>query len=219
MLDKQFLTCYNYVNALVQQRSYLGITRDPALRLNTQGRVALREGTMKQIELTQGCKATVDDDDFDWLSQYKWCAQKRRRGYYAVRSIRESATKTTSYYMAREIITCPPGLQVDHINHDTLDNRKENLRVCTIAQNQHNQQIKNVNKTSKYKGVSWSPRQKSYRADIVKGKDHWFLGYFKDEEEAASAYDNKALELFREFANLNFREGDRIRVNAIQDVR
>ena len=121
--------------------------------------------------------------------------------------------------MAREIMSCPPEYQVDHINHNTLDNRKYNLRLCTIAQNQHNQQIKNVNKTSKYKGVSWSPRQKSYRADIVKGKEHLFLGYYKDEIDAAQAYDNKAAELFGEFANLNFREGDRIRVNAIQDVR
>ena len=101
---------------------------------------------------------------------------------------------------------CPDGFQVDHINHDTLDNRKINLRICTVAENQYNQQIKNVKKTSKYKGVSWSPRHKSFRADIYKGEGHWFLGYYKDEFEAAQAYDKKAIELFGEFARPNIQD-------------
>lgn len=161
---------------------------------------------MKEIELTKGYKTKVDDDDFEWLSLYKWCAQERKRGAYALRSVRISRKKVHHYYMAREIMKCPEGLEVDHINHDTLDNRKENLRICTVAENQHNQQIKNVKKTSKYKGVSWSPRQKSFRADIYKGKDHCFLGYFKDEFEAAQTYDKKAVELFGEFANVNIQD-------------
>lgn len=161
---------------------------------------------MKQIELTQGLIAIVDDDDFERLSKYKWSAHKHPRGAYAIRSVRINRNKVQQFHMAREILSCPEGLQVDHINHDTLDNRKENLRICTIAENQHNQQIKNVRKTSIYKGVSWSPRQKSFRADIYKGADHWFLGYYKDEFEAAQTYDKKAIELFGEFANPNIQD-------------
>ena len=97
------------------------------------------------------------------------------------------------------------GLVVDHINHNTLDNRRKNLRLCTWAQNNQNRRpSKRKNKLSKYKGVSFYKKSKLYRALIWCNKKQYFLGYFKDETDAAKAYDKKARELFGEFAYLNF---------------
>ncbi len=97
------------------------------------------------------------------------------------------------------------GLVVDHINHNGLDNRKENLRICTVAENCRNSRpSKRKNKLSKYKGVSFDKKRKVYRVLIWHNKKQYFLGTFKNETEAAKAYDRKARELFGEFAYLNF---------------
>lgn len=98
---------------------------------------------MKLIPLTQGKFAKVDDADYEWLSQYNWYAKKTTAIYslyglyYAARFQRIKKVKTT-IYMHREIANCPPGKEVDHINHDTLDNQRENLRCCTRAENMAN---------------------------------------------------------------------------------
>lgn len=105
--------------------------------------------------------------------------------------------------MHREIMDVPKHLVCDHINHNGLDNRKNNLRTCTRQQNTHNQKPRKKG-TSKYKGVDWNKRQKKWRARIYyRGKCH-YLGYFNNEIDAALTYDKKAKELFGEFACLNF---------------
>ena len=100
-------------------------------------------------------------------------------------------------------MNCPTGMVVDHINHNTLDNRKSNLRVCTYSQNHINSASRGG--TSKYKGVflyKKGTRKERWRAMAYCGKPY-FLGYFDTEDEAGIAYNNKVKELFGEYAYLN----------------
>ena len=96
-----------------------------------------------------------------------------------------------------------PKMQVDHINGNKLDNRKENLRLATNQQNQHNVG-KRKNNTSGYKGVSWYRKRKKWKAAIKHNKKSIHLGYYDTPEEASRAYDKAAVEFFGEFAHLNF---------------
>jgi hypothetical protein len=166
---------------------------------------------MKEIPLSQGKTALVDDEDFEYLNQWKWCAvsSKTRNTFYALRTINVSSVndKCRQIRMHREIMKTSKGLEVDHIDGDGLNNQKYNLRNCSRLQNVLNQKIQKVSKTSRYRGVLWNGRRK-WRVQIqYKGKVH-YLGYFNIEEEAARAWDRKALELFGEFARLNFpKEG------------
>jgi hypothetical protein len=102
--------------------------------------------------------------------------------------------------MHRVILNAPKGLMVDHINHDTLDNRKENLRIVTNQQNTFNQKLKNH--SSKYKGVTWNSNSEKWCARIRHNKPI-YLGLFKDEKEAGMAYNEGAKKYFGEFALLN----------------
>jgi len=148
--------------------------------------------------LTRGKFAIVDPEDYDLLSRCKWCAVKDSNTYYAVRSRQNKQIR-----MHREIMKVPKHLVCDHINHNGLDNRKNNLRICTKQQNTHNQKPRKTG-TSKYKGVDWNKRQRKWRARIYYESRCHYLGYFNNEIDAAKAYDKKARELFKEFACLNF---------------
>lgn len=152
----------------------------------------------KFIELSQGKYAIVDDDDFDELNQYKWSFM---RGY-ATRSIKIGAGKYTRESMHSHIMGVVDGKEIDHINHIGTDNRKENLRFVTDSQNQMNR-IQPKGFTSSYKGVDWHKRDKCWRAHIVINKKQIYLGHFKNEKDAALAYNKKAIELYGEFAHLN----------------
>ena len=174
----------------------------------------LGDNEMKRIPLTQNKFAMVDDEDFDELSKYNWCVEKKSNGmFYASRSSLSNKEKRHTVYMHRQILglTKNDGKQTDHINHNGLDNKRSNIRVCSYAQNQQNRKLIK-NKTSKYKGVSWSKGQihkgKQYKgkwlAHIVYEGKALHLGLFNDEIEAAKAYDQKAKELFGEFAYINF---------------
>lgn len=104
--------------------------------------------------------------------------------------------------LSRFLLEAPKGLVVDHIDGNTLDNRKCNLRICTYAQNALNRRPHG--QASKYRGVTWGPRQKKWRAAIQRDKKQIHLGYFKTEIEAALAFDERAKVLHGEFARLNF---------------
>jgi hypothetical protein len=109
--------------------------------------------------------------------------------------------------MHREVINPPAHLDVDHINHNGLDNRKANLRPVTQAQNCLNRPYKIYKKkisSSKYKGVTWHKRMKKWTAQICYQGKHKSLGYFDDETDAAKAYDDAAKKHHKEFAVLNF---------------
>ena len=166
---------------------------------------------MKTIKLTQGQFALVDDADYDWLNQYKWCAFKCRESFYAIRrSIRTNEKgKHYSVYMHRQILGLGYGdsRQGDHIDHNTLDNRRDNLRICTCQQNHFNRKP-DSNSTSRFKGVCWDKQYQKWQVDInIKGK-HKKLGRFTDEKEAALAYDKAAIQEFGDFALLNFNQNN-----------
>ena len=146
--------------------------------------------------------ALVDDCDYEWLNQWKWYAHKQRSTYYAIRNGRRTATKRQRFFMHRVIMDAPKGMQVDHINHNGLYNRRCNLRLCTNSQNQHNR--KPQSGKSRFKGVSLDKRTNKWQVQIQHNNKRLRLGLFDNEIEAAKAYDAKAEELHREFACLNF---------------
>jgi len=133
-------------------------------------------------------------------SKYSWCLDG-----YVQRLILNNEGNPRRILLHREVCPAAPGLEVDHINRNKLDNRRENLRECTRSQNSMNKGKMVSEKRqfkSKYKGVC---RNKGlWRARIYKDAKQISLGYFDTEEEAARAYDNKAYELFGNFAALNF---------------
>lgn len=164
---------------------------------------------MKEIHLTKGQRTLIDDEDHKWLNQYKWFARKGSNGvgYYAIRSSKRINGKQFDIRMHRIIMQLKRGdsKEVDHINGNGLDNRRSNLRTCTRQQNQFNSRPRIG--TSKYKGVTWFEINGKYGkwcAKIRKSGKTTHLGYFKDEIEAAKAYDAKAKILFGEFARPNF---------------
>jgi len=107
--------------------------------------------------------------------------------------------------MHRQIARTPDHLVCDHVNHDGLNNRKKNLRNCTLTQNNANSRP-SKNSSSKYKGVSWNKSRRKWAAFIKKNGAQLHLGYFYDETSAAHAYDRAARKYHAEFANLNFPE-------------
>lgn len=145
-----------------------------------------------EIKLGYGKVVVVDEEDYDLLSKFKW--RLSNKGY---------ASATIS--MHRLLAEAPKGKDVDHVNGDGLDNRKENLRICSRAQNVANTKkpTRKGGSSSKFKGVSWDKRVKKWSARVQpNGKSH--RQYFDTEEEAARAYDEMAKEHFGEFARLNF---------------
>jgi hypothetical protein len=160
---------------------------------------------MREIELTRNKVAFVDDKDYEWLNQYKWYSDKSYNCWYAVRVIWVNK-KFVKIYMHREILGLKKGdkIQVDHQNHNGLDNQRRNIRVSSQSQNNGN--FCKTKGSSVYKGVCWDIRKKKWLAQIQFNNRHYFLGYFNNEEDAAHAYDKAALEFFGEFANLNFLE-------------
>ncbi len=157
-----------------------------------------KEPLKKRIKLSYGKYAIVDAEDYDRLSQYKWCAVQKPRTCYAKTFDLDGAILS----MHRVVANAPKGLFVDHINHNGLDNRKSNLRLCTKKQNNRN--LRPYGKTSRYKGVHWDKGSNKFRAKITYNGKSIHLGRFVNEDDAAKAYDKKARELFGEFAYLNF---------------
>jgi hypothetical protein len=158
-----------------------------------------------QIRISDGSFVTVDAEDFERLSKYRWSAHGKG---YAVRGVHIGNRKYRHIAMHREIVGAEPGEYVDHINGDKSDNRKANLRIATNSQNLMNRG-RNRNNTSGYKGVRYEKRRDKWAAEIKKDYKSKFLGYFDCKHEAARAYNRAALELHGEFAKLNEIKGDR----------
>jgi hypothetical protein len=168
---------------------------------------------MKRIPLTQEQFATVDDDDFERLSRFKyWAAFDLSSGKFIprrhVKSIRNSRGNWSPIYrtMASDVFGIRPGLQIDHRNLNPLDNRKENLRWATIRQNSWNRRKRN-NQSTGYTGVECTPFGR-FRARIQTDGHNLHLGCFSTAQEAALAYNRAALKLFGQFARLNQLESE-----------
>lgn len=156
---------------------------------------------MKEIKLTQGFVSIVDDEDFEELSKYKW----QYAGGYAVRSISWAFGRQPLTRIHVQIMGKIEGLEIDHISGDKLDNRRENLRHVTAAQNQYNRKP-NRGGSSRYKGVNWYKAGKKWHSSIKAGGKTRHLGYYYIERDAAMAYNEAAARLFGEYARLNIVE-------------
>lgn len=165
----------------------------------------------KKIPLTQGLYALVDDKDFERVNQYKWYALKHGRTFYAVRHLTLRSAKESRetglprqalVRMHRFIMNAPDGVEVDHKDHNGLNNQIINLRFCMHEQNVLNQ-LPQVGKSSQYRGIYWNKQKGKWVTLIGYNEKRIYLGAFNAEEDAARAYDAKAKELFGEFAYSN----------------
>lgn len=156
---------------------------------------------MKEIALTCGAVALVDDEDFERVNAYRWYLNIVNPSHRV-----QYARSGTVGHMHRFLLDAPRGMDVDHINHDGLDNRRANLRLCTRADNIRNGRKHRNGKTSRFKGVSWSGWHHTWRATLMLRRRQLFLGYFANEIDAAHAYNRAAEANFGEFACLNVIE-------------
>ena len=152
-----------------------------------------------EIQLTKGQVALVDEEDFEYLNQFNWCASGAPGRYYALSFMGTGKGQ----YMHRVILGLKPGEMCDHINGDKLDNRRVNLRLATYAQNNANM-VQAVGMTSKgYIGVRQTD-QGRYSSCVSVDNKQIYVGTFTTAEEAARARDKVAKALRGEFAVLNF---------------
>lgn len=158
---------------------------------------------MRKIPLTQDKFAVIDNIDYTFLMQWKWCFNN----VYAVRNSRKSdgLDRYKIIYMRRIILIRKLGhldfQYTDHKNHNKLDNRRDNLRPASGTQNAGNRKARQG--TSKFKGVCWFKRDKKWIVYIRLNGGRKHLGLFTDEIEAAKAYNEAAKKYFGEFACLN----------------
>jgi hypothetical protein len=147
-------------------------------------------------------KLKIDDCDLPLFNSHKWYVGGTKMAYLCT-NIRLPNGRWTKVYLHRLIMNAPKGVQVDHINGDTWDNRRCNLRLCTNTQNSRNRR-KRESTSSLYKGVYWNKATGKWMAYIKVDGAQKHLGLFQDEASAARTYDIAAIESFSAFANLNF---------------
>jgi hypothetical protein len=153
---------------------------------------------VKEIELTQGYVAIVDDEDYDRLSQFKWRVHLHRYTAYAKRwDYNSSPPKVV--YMHREILGCQKGQQADHRDGNGLNNSRSNLRMASHAQNMQNCRRSKKNTTG-FKGVYFDRRKKKFHVLIRVNGARNFIGYFDTPEKAHAAYCEAAEKYHQEFA-------------------
>lgn len=141
---------------------------------------------MKKIPLTQGKFALVDDIDYEYLSQWKWYANRCRNTFYARRNDYKDGKQTT--VLMHKVISNRLRFKhrADHINRDGLDNRRRNLRDATVKQNNENTRRRRDN-TSGHRGISWCRRKSKWWARIQHNGKRIHLGYFDKLEDAIAA--------------------------------
>lgn len=163
---------------------------------------------MAKIRISSGKTACVDDADVNWVLQWRW---QHDHGYVSRRVRKDGIAK--KIYLHRALLDAPAGVEVDHINGNGLDNRRTNLRLATKSQNAANA-TKRSGTTSRFKGV-YLHRVASVVAGRMYSYTYWcarihtctgvqVIGYFKNEEEAAKAYDTEARSIYGRYARLNF---------------
>lgn len=163
----------------------------------------------KELKLTQGYVALVDEGDYEMLVRFKWSAHVKKRkdgsvlNVYAVRGERRGGV-SHPVLLHRALLGAQRGVDIDHIDGDGLNNTRGNLRVCSRSQNNHNSRLRPDN-TSGYKGVAWSKASRKWRAYIaISTGERRHLGLFSSAVAAAGAYDLAAMKYFGEFARTNF---------------
>lgn len=153
---------------------------------------------MKEISTRRGLKVKVDDNLFELLDKYKWhISVCEKTKFYAQTTFKGKLSLTMHDFL----MNTPKGMTIDHVNGDSLDNRMDNLRICSQQQNNCNRKSPNVKKTSKFKGVYWHSQNNCWIAQCKR----IHLGRFATQELAAKAYDIAAKEQFGDYACTNFQ--------------
>jgi hypothetical protein len=158
---------------------------------------------VKEIPLTRGYVARIDDEDYELIAQRSWRADVREHTVYAKANSKVSGRRRTIYMHRLLAGVTDRRILVDHKDFDGLNNQRSNIRVATSSQNHFNQRRGSAN-TSGYKGVYWREDRGYWVANIKIDGRTKNLGRFLSPEDAARAYDAKATEVFGEFAHLNF---------------
>ncbi len=192
---------------------YDGVEQDAELRKYPSGKIYFRTenahfvpvnevGVM--IPLTQGKSAIVDFEDYEHLMQWKWCTNgSRGYAYRTQRCYKEDGRRSSKgVLMHRFIMKSPKALTVDHIDNNKLNNRRNNLRICTDSENKRNAPIRSNNKSG-FKGVHWNKGKNKWKAHVSCFPKKIHIGYFTCKIEAARAYNEAALKHHGEFARLN----------------
>jgi hypothetical protein len=159
---------------------------------------------VKEIPLTGGKIAIVDDEDHAYVSRWSWFAVRGKHTFYAVRTVNVSKTRKYRVAMHRQLEGAPENVMVDHINGDGLDNRRANLRLCMAMENARNSAARGG--SSRFKGVGFHRVTGKWAAYIRVDGRQMHLGLYRTEDAAARAYDEAARTHYGAFARLNFPE-------------
>jgi HNH endonuclease/AP2 domain len=177
------------------------------LNTHTEGhaRPRIENKAMMEINLTHGYVSLIDDEDYPLISRSRWFLKIKKKKFFYARTATRVNGKTVHVDMHRLLMNPLPGVLVDHINGNGLDNQRCNLRLATNAQNQQNRFARHGG-SSRFKGVNFDPSRpnKPWRSQIYCNGVKHYLGRFNTEEEAALVYDATAQRLFGAFCNLNF---------------
>ncbi len=201
------LLCANSAEAPGQLRGVPGYSVCPNFRARRRptewgAPPAPPNDKVRYLRLTQGQYALVDAENYEWLQHFKWCANRSRKRFYAHCKIGRATIA-----MHRLLMNTPEGKVTDHKDGNSLNNCRCSLRNCTAEQNARNR-CKKCTNSCEYKGVWQNKKTGKFHAGICFQRKPIHLGVFDTAVEAARAYDRKALELFHEFARLNFPRED-----------
>lgn len=154
-----------------------------------------------------GYSVIIDDEDYPIMLEHNWSIWKNKKGthIYVYCNMYDTNKLKYSMMLHRYLMDCKKGdgKDVDHINGDTLDNRRQNLRICTHKENTHNAKLSRANKSG-YKGVYFSTERNKYRAGITLNGIYKHIAYANTAEEAARLYDVAAIRYYKEYARTNF---------------